>query len=91
MYLLNTKAMTLQIAFSDKQCINLNSNDFREWHCTADKPQNLLTYNLFRYFRKVSECVAELTNQRMFISELMQKHALRPIVRYALKSVPLPK
>ena len=61
MYLPDTEPMALQIAHSNKQCNHLNSNDFREWYCVVNNSRSVLTNNLFRFFCKVSECVAEIT------------------------------
>ena len=62
MYLPDTEPMALRTVNSNKQCINLNSNDFREWYCAANKPFNLLRLrsaqvlrdNLFRCHARVS-------------------------------------
>ena len=60
MYLPDTEPMALRTVHSNKQCINLNSNDLGGY-CAANNPFDLLIQNLFRCFRKVSECVAEMT------------------------------
>ena len=61
MYLPDTEPMALRIVHSNKQCINLNSNDFRKWYCAIFNPFNLLRLrsaqvpidNLFRCHKKV--------------------------------------
>ena len=66
MYLPDTEPMALRTVHSNKQCINLNSNDFRKWYCATNNPFNLLrlhsaqvlTYNLFRCHTRASDgCV----------------------------------
>ena len=63
MYLPDTEPMALRTVHSNKQCINLNSNDFRKWYCAIYNPFNLLRLrsaqvlidNLFRCHAMVSE------------------------------------
>lgn len=63
MYLPDTEPMALRTFHSNKQCINLNSNDFRKWYCAIYNPFNLLTYNLFRCHTRascgVSSCLCQ--------------------------------
>ena len=61
MYLPDTKSMVLQTKYGDEQYNTLNINDLGGGYCAANNPFELLIQNLFRCFRKVSDCVAEMT------------------------------
>ena len=54
MYLPDTESMALRTVHGNKQCINLNSNDFSKWYCAIFNPFNLLIDNLFRCHARVS-------------------------------------
>ena len=76
-YLPDTEPMALRTVHRNKQCINLNSNDFRKWYCAANKPFNLLrlrsaqvfTFNLSRCHTKVSEGCVVSCGQRSIVSK----------------------
>ena len=92
MYLPDTKPMALRTVHSNKQCINLNSNDFGEWYCVVNNSRSVLTNNLFRCFRKVSESVAELTKSVRSCQNSWKKcHFSHFICRLSFQSVPLQK
>ena len=75
MYLPDTEPMALRTVHRNKQCINLNSNDFRKWYCVANKPFNLLKYNLFRCHTKVSEGCVVSCGQRSIVSKFHVENA----------------
>ena len=60
MYLPDTKSMVLQTDYGNEQYSTLNISDLGGY-CAANNPFILLVQKLFRCFRKVSDCVAELT------------------------------
>ena len=53
--------MLLLVKNTTKQYNILNINDLGGGYCAANNPFDLLVQNLFRCFRKVSDCVAEMT------------------------------
>ena len=61
MYLPDTKSIVLQTNYDNKQYSTLNVNDLGGGCSAANNPFDLLVQKLFKYFRKVSECVAEHT------------------------------
>ena len=91
-YLPDTEPMALRTVHRNKQCINLNSNDFRKWYCAIYNPFNLLIDNLLRCFRKVSDCVAEMAIcVRSCLNSWKNGQFSHFICRLSFQSVPLQK
>ena len=90
MYLPDTKSMVLQTDYGNKQYNTLNISNLGGGYCAANNPFVLLIQNIFRCFRKVSECDAELTkNMRSCQNSWKNGQFSHFICRLNFSSVPL--